>query len=316
MINPKKALLSLCEHGLCPFVSDKAFIKMRFKDVFGYNLNLDNPKTFSEKLQWLKLYDRNPYYSKLVDKYEVKKIVAGIIGNEYIIPTLGIWNSFDEIDIDSLPNQFVLKCTHDSGSIVICKDKSSFDVKAAKKKINKGLKTDYYLHSREWPYKNVKPRIIAEKYMANNMNHQRDKCSRRSINAGERTHESINDYKLMCFNGKMKCSFVCTNRFSKKGLNVTFFDRQWERLPFERKYPSDQNQIKKPSRYNEMISLAERLSGSIPFVRIDFYEIQGNLYFGEMTFFPGSGYEIFDPFKWDYELGNWLVLDSIKGKYA
>lgn len=162
--NPKTIIYILNNKKIIT-LPDKAFIKLKYKDKFGKKINLNNPQTFNEKLQWLKLYDRNPEYTKMVDKYEVKKYVASIIGEEYIIPTLGVWNKFEDIDFNKLPDQFVLKCTHDSGGLVICKDKSKLDINEAKKKIEKSLKINYYYLSREWPYKNVKPQIIAEKYM-------------------------------------------------------------------------------------------------------------------------------------------------------
>lgn len=230
----------------------------------------------------------------MVDKYEAKKYVANIIGEEYIIPTLGIWDKFDDIDFDSLPNQFVLKCTHDSGGLVICEDKSRLDIKRARKKIVKSLRTNYYYLHREWPYNNVKPRIIAEKYMKDSQT------------------TDLNDYKLMMFNGELKCSFVVSNRYSTSGLNVTFYDQEWNVMPFERHYTIDKRDIEKPVSYNIMLQLAEKLSKDIHFVRVDFYEIQGKPYFGELTFYPGSGFEEFTPEEWDYKLGEMIKLQSIK----
>lgn len=280
-------------HGMYDSMDDAEYLKLAFELNLGTKLNLESPETFNEKLQWLKLYDRRPEYTTMVDKYEVKKYVADRIGAEYLIPTLGVWDSFDEIDFDSLPQQFVLKCTHDSGGLVICKDKSVFDVKAAKNKINQSLKRNFFFFGREWPYKDVKPRIIAEKYMED---------------AGS---EVLNDYKLMCFNGKVKCSFVCSERFSEDGLKVTFFDRDWNVMPFERHYPRSQCPIAKPSSYDDMVRLAEQLSKDIPFVRVDFYEVSGKIYFGELTFYPGSGFEEFEPFEWDKTLGSWIELPII-----
>lgn len=291
--NPLKIIVFLCNKKIIK-LSDKDYLKLRYKSNFHKNINFDNPKTFNEKLQWLKLYDRNPEYTKMVDKYEAKKYIADIIGEEYIIPTLGVWDKFEDIDFNKLPNQFVLKCTHDSGGVVICKDKSKLNIEKAKKKINKSLKRNYYYSGREWPYKNVKPRIIAETYMENE---------------GE---EDLNDYKFMCFNGKVNCSFVCTERRSKEGLKVTFFDLNWTKMPFERHYPSSTENIKKPENYELMIKLAEKLAKNIPFVRVDFYEIDGKLYFGELTFFPGSGFEEFTPEEWDKKLGDMLELPKEK----
>lgn len=282
--------------GLYNSMDDETYLKKLYKVNMGKNLNLDSPQTFNEKMQWLKIYDRKPEYTKMVDKYEAKKYVASIIGNQYIIPTLGVWDDFDDIDFDALPNQFVLKCTHDSGGLVICKDKSKFDVKAAKKKIEKSLARNYYLSCREWPYKDVPRKIICEEYMENE------------------TSEELEDYKLMCFNGKVKASFVCSNRFSKDGLNVTIYDTDWKRLPFERYYhPASKTEIAKPVSYDEMVRLAETLAKNIPFVRVDFYEVKGKPYFGELTFFPASGFEEFKPEEWDKELGTWIKLPEVGG---
>lgn len=292
LCNSDDRFLLLSSLSLFKDMNDEEYLKKLFKCHMKRELNLDNPQTFNEKLQWLKLYDRKPEYTTMVDKYAVKKYVADIIGEEYIIPTLGVWNHFDEIDFDKLPNQFVLKCTHDSGGIVICTDKSNLDLKAAKKKIEKCLKRNYYWSSREWPYKDVKPRIIAEPYMEDS-----------------KAYELI-DYKFMCFNGEVKCSFTCSERFSEDGLKVTFFDKDWNVMPFERHYPASKNPPKKPINYDKMIQFSEQLSKGILFVRVDFYEINGQLFFGELTFYPGGGFEEFTPEEWDYKLGDFLKLKN------
>ena len=276
-------------------IPDKVFLEYEFKKTIGRSLNLRNPQTFNEKLQWLKLYDRKPIYTAMVDKYEAKKYVANIIGDQYIIPTIGVWNNFDEIEFDSLPLQFVLKTTHDSGGVVVVKDKRKLDIDSARSKIEKSLRRNYYYSlGREWPYKNVKPRIIAEKYMSDESGISQD--------SGELT-----DYKLMCFNGKVRCTFTCTDRFNG-GLKVTFFDNDWNVLPFERHYPKSDKPIARPRQFEKMKELAEKLSKDIPFVRTDFYEVGDDIYFGELTFFPGSGFEEFNPESWDYELGSWIRL--------
>lgn len=277
---------------------DKTYLKLLFYLKMGKRLNLDNPQTFSEKLQWLKLNNKNPDYTRMVDKVAAKDYVAEKIGKEYLIPTLGVWDNVDDIDFNSLPQQFVLKCSHDSGGVVICKDKSKLDVKKVKKQLNKSLNTDYYMRYREWPYKNVPRRILAEKFMAN----------------GD-VNDDLKDYKFMCFDGKAHCSFVCSDRNNGKGLKITFFDREWNRLPFERHYPSDTEDIKMPTSYKEMMRLAEVLSEKIPFVRTDFYEIEGHLYFGELTFFPGTGMEEFTPEQWDKTLGELIVLPPRQVNY-
>lgn len=284
--NPVARMNYLSVLGFYHKMSDEEYLKRKFKLCIGHELNLENPQTFNEKLQWLKIHDRNPEYTKMVDKYEVKAYVAEKIGKEYIIPTLGLWDSFDKVDFDALPEKFVLKCTHDSGGVVICKDKSEFDRKAAKRKLNKCLHRNYYWGGREWPYKDVKPRILAEEYL----------------------DDASCDYKIMCFNGEAKCSFVCSERFSGDGLKVTFFDRNWNKMHFERHYPSSSKVMKKPNQYDQMITLAERLSVEIPFVRVDFYESNKKLYFGEMTFYPGSGLEEFTPESADFMMGEWIEL--------
>ena len=279
--------------GLYNSWPDEKYLKKMCDVRLGYKLNLENPKTFNEKLQWLKLYDRKPKYTMMVDKYAVRKYIADTIGEEYLIPLLGVWDNPDDIDFDTLPNQFVLKCNHNSGlGMCICKDKSKLDIEKVKAELRKGLQQDYYLTSREWPYKNVSRKIVCEKYMED-----------------RQAHELI-DYKFMCFNGVVKCSFTCSERFTESGLKVTFFDKDWNVMPFERHYPVSKNPPKKPINYDKMIQFSEQLSKEIPFVRVDFYEINGQLFFGELTFYPGSGFEEFTPEEWDYKLGDFLKLKN------
>lgn len=276
------------------YFPDKWALKIIYHNVFGRPINLKYPKTFNEKLQWLKLYNRNPEYSKMVDKAAAKDYVASIIGSEYIIPTIEVYDSTDSIDFNKLPNQFVLKTTHGGGNVgvVICKEKKSFDTKSAKEKLEKSINTDTYIIGREWPYKNVKPRIIAESYI-------------------EDQSGDLRDYKFMCFNGIVKCSFVCTDRNSKDGVCVTFFDRDWNIMPFERDHSRSCIEITKPPHYETMIQLAEKLARDIPFVRVDFYDISSRVYFGELTFFPGGGFEKFQPEEWDYKLGEMIKLPKV-----
>lgn len=273
-------------------IPDKWYLQMLYMREFNKRLDLKDPKTFNEKLQWLKLYDRRPEYVTMVDKYAVKDYVAKIIGEEYIIPTIGVWNKPEDIDWEKLPNQFVLKCTHDSGGLVICRDKSNLDRNAAIEKLRKGLKRNYYWAGREWPYKNVEPKLLAEELLEDVSN----------INRG------LVDYKFMCFNGNVKCCFTCTNRFSRDGLRVTFYDNDWKIMLFERSHPRETCPIQKPYSYEQMKIAAERLSEGLPFARIDFYEINRKPYFGEITLYPGGGYEAFQPEEWDYSFGSWIVL--------
>lgn len=292
----KRIYRALARRHVFDYMSDEAYLKLTYRIVMGKKLDLKAPKTFNEKLQWLKLNDRKDIYTKMVDKYEVKAYVADIIGDEYIIPTLGVYDKFEDIDFSSLPDKFVIKCTHDSGGVVICKDKSSLNIDVARDKINKCLKRNFYYIGREWPYKNVKPRIIIEELIEDNKN------------------EDLNDYKFMCFDGQVKCSFVCTDRRDPDGLKVTFFDKDWKKMPFERHYPSSVKLIEKPKNYDKMIELSEKLAKSLNFVRIDFYEVNGKMYFGEITFFPGCGLEEFTPEEWDYKLGSWIELPERKQK--
>ncbi len=289
--NPVYYLIKLIGKCLPDNLScNKFYLKILYRNKFKNKLDIEDPKTFNEKIQWLKLYDRNPEYTKMVDKYEVKKYVKNLIGEEYIIDTLGIYDTFDDIDFSKLPDKFVLKCTHDSGGVVVCKDKETIDVKKCRKKFKKLLRRNYFYNGREFPYKNVKPRIIVEPFMSDGIN------------------EDLLDYKFMCFNGKVKCSFVCSERRSEKGLAVDFFDNNWNHLPFERHYRNLGKEIKKPDNLEKMIALAEKLSKGTSFVRVDFYDINGNIYFGEMTFYPGSGLEEFNPEDWDYKLGELITI--------
>lgn len=272
-------------------IPDEIYLKINYKLLTGKKLNLNNPKTFNEKLQWLKLNNRKKEYTAMVDKYEVRKYIAETIGEEYLIPILGIYDNFDQINFDNLPNQFVLKCTHDSGGLIICKDKSSFDIDTARKKINKHLKKNYYYLHREWPYKNVRPRIICEKYME------------------DKSGNDLMDYKYMCFNGKVKCTFVCLNRSSSTGLNIDIYDRDWGLMPFRRSsHLNSDTKKNRPQNYEKMVELAEKLSQDLQFIRVDFYEVNGLIYFGELTFYPGSGYEQFYPDLYDDRLGEWIKL--------
>lgn len=297
LFNKDKRFLTFAKiNHFYPDMPDDEYLIKKWKALMGTELNLDDPHTFNEKLQWLKLYDRKPEYTTMVDKYAVKQYVADIIGEKHIIPTLGVWDKFDDIDFNMLPNQFVLKCTHDSGGLVICRDKQHLDKNAAKKKLTESLKHNYYYAGREYPYKNVKPRIIAEKYMEDS-----------------KTAE-LRDYKFFCFDENVYCCLICSGRYSSKGLHFTFFDRKYNVLPFECGCPSEKNGLPKPSQYDKMIELAEQLSQNIPFVRVDFYEIDGNVYFGELTFFPVSGYIQFDPEEWDLKLGNMLKLPEKKSE--
>ena len=272
-------------------IPDRLYLKLKFRQRMGKWPDLDNPKTFNEKMQWLKLHDRKPIYSTMVDKYEAKRYVADIIGEEYIIPTLGVWDRFEDIDFDSLPDQFVLKCTHDSGGLVIVRDKLSIDMEAARKKINRSLRRNYYWHGREWVYKNVKPRVIAEQYME-------DAATR-----------ELRDYKIFTFDGVAKILFVASDRQKKdEDTKFDFFDADFHHLDIRNGHPNADIPPAKPQTFEKMKELAEILSKGSIHMRVDSYEINGRTYFGEMTLCHWNGFTPFDPEEWDYTLGSWIKL--------
>ncbi len=279
-------------HELYNSLDDESYLKKKYMIRFGKKLDLENPQTYNEKLQWLKILVRNPSYCKMVDKNESNKAVAEIIGEEYIFPTLGVWERFDEIDFDSLPDQFVLKCSHDSGGIAICKDKNSFNKLQAKKKLEKSLSQNYYWHGREWPYKSIKPRILAEKYMEDESGYE------------------LKDYKIFCFHGEPKMIQVDYDRFIGHKRNLYTVD--WQYIEASIQYPTDPNRIiQRPQALDEMLSLAKRLSKGFVHVRTDFYCINEKVYFGEMTFFHESGFAKFQPESFGLTMGNWLDLSEL-----
>lgn len=258
------------------FLPDRPYLKILFRLKMGYKLDIDNPKTYNEKIQWLKLYNRRPEYINMVDKFEAKKYVAQIIGDQYIIPTYGIWKRFDEINFNSLPEQFVLKTTNGGGGsgVVICKEKKSFDKVKARKTINHSLKSNIYRNFREWPYKGIKPLIIAEKYME------------------DLETKELRDYKFFCFDGYVDCVMVCSER-NTGNVKFYYFDRDWnfKRMgKISNSAPKDFT-LKKPINLDEMFAIAEQLSKNIPFVRVDLYSVNGKTYFSELTFFSDSGYD-------------------------
>ena len=292
VLEPLKRAYSDMHYAAMHVVPEEWYLKRQFLKKVGYPLNLDNPKTFNEKLQWLKLHDRNPLYTKMVDKYEAKKYVADIIGEEYIIPTLGVWDNFDEIDFDKLPNQFVLKCTHDSGSIAICKDKATFDKKAARKKLERGLRYNYYYAGGfEWPYKNVKPRIIAEKFMV------------------DESRTELKDYKVFNFNGEPKIIQVDYDRFVEHKRDL--YGADWHKLEYALAYAMNPgHEVNRPQKLEEMLDLARKLAKGHAFLRTDFYSINDKLYFGEMTFYPEAGFGKWSPNEIDDKLGNCVNIQG------
>lgn len=274
------------------FIPDSIYIQIYYFAHFKKFCDLKNPSTYNEKLNWLKLHDHNPVYPTLVDKYEAKEYVARIIGNEYIIPTLGVWDTFDDIDFEKLPNQFVLKCTHDSEGLVIVKDKKKLDKNAAKEKIEAALKQNFYYIGREWPYKDVKPRIIAEQYIEDHVD-------------GE-----LRDYKFFCFDGEPKAMFIASDRASDH-VKFDYYDLKFNHLDIKQKYPHAQETLRKPVTFEKMIDFSKILSKGFPHVRVDFYEVDGHLYFGELTFYHFSGFIPFEPDRWDKVFGDWLKLPKV-----
>lgn len=275
-----------------PLIDDEIFLKSRFQYKLGYELNLEAPKTMCEKIQWLKLYNRNPEYTKLVDKYEVKQYVKNLIGEEYVIPAYGVWNSFDEIEFDKLPEQFILKCTHDSGSFVVVEGKAVLDKQKAREILEKGLSRNYFYENREWPYKNVQPRIIAEKYID-------------SLGKPEST-----EYKISCFDGKVGfltiCGGIAHAEYEKRTND--HYDVNFNHMPWWTYYKNAVTPPEKPEQWDKLIELSEILSKNIPYVRADFYVDKGKIYFGELTFFTWSGFMKFNPPEWDNILGDYIKL--------
>lgn len=290
LFKDKKSLQLLLLTKFAKHLPTEWYLKTRFELQAGYPLNLDNPQTFNEKLQWLKLHDHRHEYTQMVDKQDAKKYVAEKIGEEHIIPTLEIYDSFDEIVFEKLPCQFVLKCTHDSGGLAICKDKSSFNVIDAKRRIERSLKKNFYWEGREWPYKNVKPRIIAEKYMV------------------DESGSELKDYKFFCFDGEPKFFKIDFNRYVDHHAN--YYSIDGELLPFDEVVcPRDEKaNLKKPKNFEQMVELAAKLADGIPFVRVDLYNINGAVFFGELTFYPASGMGEYSPHEWDKRIGNMLKL--------
>ncbi len=275
------------------FVPDEAFLKINYRIRTGKKLDIDHPRTFNEKIQWLKLHDRRNNYRDLADKYMAKKIVGELIGENHIIPTYGVWDSFDQIKFDELPDAFVLKCTHDSGSVVICKNKADFDYHAAKRKIVESMKVDYYWISREWCYKDLPRRIIAEKFLDN--------------------ADLLVDYKFFCFNGKPKFLYISKGLDNHNTACISFLDISWQLAPFQR---NDYNRFDdippKPKCYNSMLQIAEVLSKGIPFARVDLYDYNDNVFFSELTLYPAGGMMKFQPDYYDEILGELIQIQSVK----
>ena len=284
-----KKIKAFLDYKVFWILSDETFLKFYYRIFIGRKLDLEHPKGYNEKLQWLKLHDRNEVYSSLVDKYQVKQIVGKIIGEEYVVPIVaGPWQSVDDIEFEKLPEKFVLKVSHDCGGVIICRNKNSFDWELSKKILKKKMKKNYFYMGREWPYKNVSPCIFAEEYLEIPM------------------QGALTDYKFMCFDGIPRIMFTVTER--DKGLKVDFFDMEFKHLPIIRKYPNNAKTIEKPESFELMKELSQKLAQNIPHVRIDLYEFNGRVYFGEYTFYPGGGFEKFASYEDDLKLGEMITV--------
>lgn len=294
---PARAFLAFSRRlHLDQCISDEAYLKLMFRAQLCEALDLENPQTFNAKLQWLKIHDRNPLYTTLVDKYRVKPWVAERIGAEHVTKTYAMWEHAEDIDISGLPERFVLKTNHDSGGVVICRDRATFDLDAAKEKLAKRLKSNYFWWAREWPYKGVKPCVFAEEY----------------LDPAE-SEADLYDYKLFRFSDGRLITLAMTDRFTGGALSETFFDDEWHALPFSEGGHPIRPELEKPAAFERMKALADRLGEGFPFVRVDFYESAGRLYFGEMTFYPNSGFERFEPSEWDVNFGSWINLENVAG---
>ena len=293
LTSPDYRFLVLAARGRKGSVPAEAFLKRMYRIHMGRELHLKDPQTYTEKLQWLKLYDHRPEYTVMVDKYAVKNYVSKKIGPEYVIPLLGVWDKVEDIDFDSLPKQFVLKTTHDSGGIVVCKDKEKLDMVKAKKQLRYFLNRNYYDRNREWPYKHVPHRILAERYMED-------------PRQGE-----LRDYKFFTFGGVPKVLYIAQGRGLGGETVADFFDMDFQHLPFTIDHKMAPVPPEKPKNFEKMKQLAAILSEGTPQLRVDFYEVDGKIYFGEMTFFHCSGMEAFHPGKWDQIFGSWVELPPV-----
>lgn len=292
--NPIASFVHVLGFEKTAFIPDRAYLRLAYKFYMGKRLNLHDPKTFNEKLQWLKLNDRKEIYTTMVDKVKVRDYIADIIGPQYLIPLLGIWDSPDEIDFNKLPNKFVLKCNHNSGTgMIICKDKDSLDIDKAREGLKKGLKENYFYLGREWPYKNVDRKIIGEQYMVDESN------------------EELKDYKVLCFNGEPKLIELHQGRFTDH-QSQDFYDVLWNKTSITQNgtatYSATNEIAPKPKTLGKMLELSKLLATNIPHIRVDWYSINDRLYFGELTFFDGSGFDPFDNPTDDYMIGSWIDL--------
>ncbi|MFI3281389.1 MAG: ATP-grasp fold amidoligase family protein [Rikenellaceae bacterium] len=296
-INRPKVLMVSMLKRFKHVIPDKAFVRAEYRLKMGRWPDLKNPTLLSEKIQWLKLFDHNTQYVPLVDKVEAKKHVSKIIGEEHIIPTIGVWRKAREIDFDALPEQFVLKCNHRGGGVVfICRDKATFNFKRAKRKLRRQLRKSMYSSTKEWPYKNVRRRIICEQYMVDESG-----CE-------------LKDYKFYCFNGEPKFCQLVSNRYAESETCKDIYDAEWRLQEFSGPFNAGDTPVNRaeplprPENYSQMLEIAAKLSKGMPFARIDLYNINGVIYFGEITLYPASGMRQFYPLEWNKRIGDWVTL--------
>ncbi len=298
----KRIFVEMRNRDLLRWVPDKAYLSFYYKLINGVKPDLDLPRLFTEKLQWLKIHDHNPVYTVMADKYLAKEFVSERVGAQYVIPAMGVWETPEQIPFDDLPQKYVLKTTHDSGGIVIVDKSKGVDREKIKAFLQGHLDRDLYSRTREWPYKDIPHRIIAEAYLENSV----------EIIDGER-REILLDYKFYCFNGEPKFLYVGYSNMKngQKHDQLTFFDLNWEAPPF---YRSDHEQlpfaVKKPAKLDEMIEICKALSKDVPFVRVDLYYVNDTIYFSELTFSPGSGFAQFEPLEWEKRIGDWITLPA------
>ncbi len=281
-------------HGLYNYMSDKKYLKRKFYAQNKVKLNLDNPLTFNDKLNWLKLYDRNDEYIKMVNKYTAKQWISDRIGDKYIIPTIGVWEKVSDINFDELPQQFVIKCTHASGANIICTNKSKLDIRKLKKKLNKWMRKNWFWYGREWPYLNCKHQIIVEKFMVDD-----------NDNTGD---SATTDYKFFCFNGEPKVMYISKDK--SHDPRTDFFDMNFNHLPIVIKDPNSDKLPEKPDQFEEMIELSKKLSVGFRHIRIDFYVFNSKIYVGELTFYHCSGFSIIKPYEWNVKMGEWISIKN------
>lgn len=290
----KYKILDFIRTKVMCIIPDKLYLKIMYKLKTGHKLNLKKPERYTEKIQWLKLYNRNDEYTNYADKVKVRDIVAKKAGKKYLIPLLGVYDKFDDIDFEKLPDKFVLKCNHDSGSVIICTDKNKFDYAYARKKLENSLKCNYYIIGREYIYKDIDRKIMVEKYL------------------DDLEGNSANDYKVFIINGKFSHLEICSDRFTN--LRVTFFDERKKRLDISEMGEKCDKKIKLPNEIDEMIEIAKNIAGDIPLLRVDFYDVNGKIYFGEVAFFDCSGYATYSDDSFDYVIGKKLQLPEIRRK--